>query len=51
MDLVIHAASDDSQARTAVVRAPDEFGVRFRAQVGACGPPRAALLVLSDGWD
>lgn len=51
MDLVIHAASDDSLARMAVVRPPDEFGVRFRAQVGACGPPRAALLVLSDGWD
>jgi hypothetical protein len=51
MDLVIHAASDDSQARPAVVRPPDEFGVRFRAHVGACGPPRAALLVLSDGWD
>jgi hypothetical protein len=51
MDLVIHAASDDSHARLAVVRPPDEFGVRFRAKVGACGPPRAALLVLSDGWD
>jgi hypothetical protein len=51
MDLVIHAASDNSQPRTSVVRPPDEFGVRFRAKVGACGPPRAALLVLSDGWD
>jgi hypothetical protein len=51
MDLVINAASDGAQTRIAVVRPPDEFGVRFRAQVGACGPPRAALLVLSDGWD
>jgi hypothetical protein len=51
MDLVIHAASDDSQTRPTVVRPPDEFGIRFRAQVAACGPPRAALLVLSDGWD
>ena len=51
MDLVINAASDTSEARVAVVRPPDEFGVRFRVQVGACGPPRAALLVLSDGWD
>ena len=51
MDLVINAASSGSETRVAVVRPPDEFGVRFRAQVGACGPPRAALLVLSDGWD
>jgi hypothetical protein len=51
MDLVINAASDAAEARVAVVRPPDEFGIRFRAQVGACGPPRAALLVLSDGWD
>jgi hypothetical protein len=51
MDLVINAASDTSEARVAVVRPPDEFGIRFRVQVGACGPPRAALLVLSDGWD
>jgi hypothetical protein len=50
MDLVINAASAASETRVAVVRPPDEFGIRFRAQVGACGPPRAALLVLSDGW-
>jgi hypothetical protein len=51
MDLVINAASDSAEAHVAVVRPPDEFGIRFRVQVGACGPPRAALLVLSDGWD
>ena len=51
MDLVISAASDTSEAGVAVVRPPDEFGIRFRVQVGACGPPRAALLVLADGWD
>ena len=50
MDLVINAASDGTDTRMAVVRPPDEFGIRFRVQVGACGPPRAALLVLSDGW-
>lgn len=50
MDLVINAAGDVSEPRVAVVRPPDEFGIRFRARVGACGPPRAALLVLSDGW-
>jgi hypothetical protein len=51
MDLVINAASAGSEARVAVVRPPDEFGIRFRARVGACGPPRAALLVFSDGWN
>jgi PAS domain-containing protein len=51
MDLVINAAGESAEARVAVVRPPDEFGIRFRVQVGACGPPRAALLVLSDGWD
>ena len=51
MDLVINAAGDTSEAHVAVVRPPHEFGIRFRVQVGACGPPRAALLVLSDGWD
>ena len=51
MDLVINAAADTSDAHVAVVRPPHEFGIRFRVQVGACGPPRAALLVLSDGWD
>jgi len=51
MDLVINAASEGADTRVAVVRPPGEFGIRFRAQVGACGPPRAALLVLSDGWD
>jgi len=51
MDLVINAASETAEPHVAVVRPPDEFGIRFRVQVGACGPPRAALLVLSDGWD
>ena len=51
MDLVINAAGDTSDTHVAVVRPPAEFGIRFRVQVGACGPPRAALLVLSDGWD
>jgi hypothetical protein len=51
MDLVINAASEAADTRVAIVRPPDEFGIRFRVQVGACGPPCAALLVLSDGWD
>jgi hypothetical protein len=51
MDLVINAAGDISETHVAVVRPPAEFGIRFRVQVGACGPPRAALLVLSGGWN
>jgi hypothetical protein len=31
---------------TACVRPRDTFGVRFAARIGACGPPRAALIVL-----
>jgi hypothetical protein len=30
-----------------VIRPRDEFGVRFRARIGPCGPPHAALLVLT----
>jgi PAS domain-containing protein len=31
-----------------VVRPWNTFGVRMRARIGACGPPRAALVVLDD---
>jgi hypothetical protein len=31
------------------VRPWNTFGVRMRARIGACGPPRAALIVLEDG--
>ena len=27
----------------------DEYGIRFWARIGPCGPPRAALMVLGDG--
>jgi hypothetical protein len=33
--------------RTLVVRPAGEYGVRFAARVGACGPPAGALIVLS----
>jgi hypothetical protein len=33
----------------AVVRPWNTFGVRMRARIAACGPPRAALVVLDDG--
>jgi len=45
--LLVEVASGASGPRTAVVRPRQEFGVRFRARVGACGPPQAALLVLT----
>ena len=46
--LLVDAASGSGAPRTAVVRPRQEFGVRFRARIGPCGPPRAALLVLTD---
>jgi hypothetical protein len=45
--LLVEAASRSGPPHTAVVRPPHEFGVRFRARVGPCGPPQAALLVLN----
>jgi PAS domain-containing protein len=45
--LLVDAASGTGEPRTAVVRPRQEFGVRFRARIGPCGPPRAALLVLT----
>lgn len=45
--LLVDAASGSGEPRTAVVRPRSEFGVRFRARIGPCGPPQAALLVLA----
>lgn len=45
--LLVEAASGSGEPRTAVVRPREEFGVRFRARIGPCGPPHAALLVLT----
>jgi hypothetical protein len=45
--LLVAAASGGGEVRTAVVRPRTEFGVRFRVRIGHCGPPHAALLVLS----
>ncbi|MEA2218338.1 MAG: hypothetical protein QOJ35_964 [Solirubrobacteraceae bacterium] len=45
--LLVDAASGTGAPRTAVVRPRQEFGVRFRARIGPCGPPNAALLVLT----
>lgn len=46
--LLVDAASGSGEPRTAVVRPRQEFGVRYRARIGPCGPPHAALLVLVD---
>jgi len=45
--LLVDVASGSGESRTTVVRPRQEFGVRFRARIGPCGPPHAALLVLS----
>ena len=45
--LLVAVAGGSGGARTAVVRPRQEFGVRFKARIGPCGPPDAALLVLS----
>lgn len=42
------AARGDAPPTTVVVRPTNTFGVRLWAQVGPCGPPSAALLVLAD---
>lgn len=45
---IIAAATDDQPVRDVVVRPAHEFGVRLWARIGACGPPPAVLLTLSD---
>jgi hypothetical protein len=49
VSLIVHAARGEGETHEVVVRPADEFGIRFWAKIGPCGPPRAALLVLSDG--
>jgi hypothetical protein len=43
---VAWAARGDGASRTTVVRPANTFGIRLTARIAACGPPRAALLVL-----
>lgn len=45
--LLVEIASGSVEPRSTVVRPRQEFGVRFKARIGPCGPPHAALLVLS----
>jgi PAS domain-containing protein len=43
------AAGDQPEAGRANVRPWNTFGVRMRARIATCGPPRAALIVLDTG--
>jgi hypothetical protein len=42
---VIWAARGDGGVTRTVVRPANTFGVRLKARIAGCGPPRAALLV------
>jgi ribosomal protein S27AE len=43
---IIDAATGSDELEHVYVRPLNTFGVRLRARVGPCGPPRAALIVL-----
>jgi hypothetical protein len=49
INLVVHAARGEGDVQPVVLRPTSEFGIRFWAKVGPCGPPRAAVVTLSDG--
>jgi hypothetical protein len=42
---VTWAARGDEGTRTVTLRPANTFGVRLRARISSCGPPRAALIV------
>ena len=44
--LVSSAAMGFAPPTSVVVRPSGEYGVRYAARVGACGPPEGALIVL-----
>ena len=43
------AQGDDPDTSRTFVRPWNTFGVRLRARIATCGPPRAALVVLENG--
>ena len=43
---LLSAALDDEGRHSTFVRPRDAYGIRIRARVSHCGPPRAALIVL-----
>lgn len=46
---IAEAASGDGPDGRAFIRPWNTFGVRMRARIATCGPPRAALIVLDTG--
>lgn len=47
---IVHAAGgDEGETARSFVRPWNTFGVRLRARIAVCGPPRAALVVLENG--
>ncbi len=47
--LITAAANRDAAVEDMVLRPADEFGVRFTAKIGPCGPTPSALVVLDLG--
>ena len=47
--LLVEAAAGADEVTETVVRPADEFGVRFAARIGPCGPAPGALVVLDLG--
>jgi PAS domain-containing protein len=47
--IAIAAHGDDPDSSRSFVRPWNTFGVRLRARIATCGPPRAALVVLENG--
>jgi PAS domain-containing protein len=45
---LVEAAAGADEPANAFVRPWNTFGVRLRAKIASCGPPRAALVVLED---
>ena len=43
---IVDAATGSQELSYVVIRPVATFGVRMRARIGSCGPPRAALIVL-----
>lgn len=43
---VTWAARGDDGTRTVTLRPTNTFGIRMKARIAACGPARAALVVL-----
>jgi hypothetical protein len=49
VNVLVHAARGEGDVQRVVLRPTNEFGIRFWAKIGPCGPPRAAIVTLSDG--